>query len=305
MSKRAALLRWLSAAVLLLLLSHAAAQSEPQSLADVQITSISGCVDVYPVTVNCSVATTTLRIQTAAGFPASADLANWRSVYVIAQLDDFSYLHTSALWPDQSDPSGYSIFVNVTASAYFPHLNGVLMNVSFIQYNKWPYVTSPAFAGFSFRFEGPPTLTSIAGCDGSGQATLNCVPDSLMLQLTGSGLLWYASIWNVQLNIGNESSNRLGSYSSLQVVNDTFATLSLVSIYTDLLKKQHYAGVLLPLSLTSYITNADYQRVYSHTTNSLNISFVPLPAPVVQQLYVLHARSRRMHCSYTVVTARR
>ena len=262
----------------LLLLCLVAAQSPPQSLADVQITSISDCVDVYPVTVNCSVASNTLRIQTAAGFPSSPNPYCGR-VYIQAQLNGYSYFTTSRVWPDTSDPTNTSVFVNITASAYFPHITGALISVSFTDYG-WPVpVSSAAFAGFSYRFEGPPTLSSIGGCSGSGKATLNCVPDSAVIELTGSGLLWFSSdSGNVILNIGNSSSS---SRSRFQVANDSYATLSLASIYAALLKPQHYAGVLLPFNFTSLAFTSDGQVDYSYTTNTLAISFVPLPPPVI------------------------
>ena len=265
--------------ILLLLLSLAAAQSPPLSLTDVQITSISGCVDVYPITVNCSVASNTLRIQTAAGFPSSVNL--YRSLYVTARIGDYTYFTTTSVWPDLSDPTNTSVFVNITASAYYPHITGALVSVSFTDYD-WPVqAISAPFAGFSYRFEGPPTLTSIGGCSGSGQATLNCVPDSAVIELTGSGLLWYSSARGVQINIGAESS--LLGYGSfvVQVVNDSYATVSLAWIYSELLKPQHYAGVVLSFNITSTAWASSGRSVYAHTTNTLSISFVPLPPPVV------------------------
>ena len=276
-----AVLALLSVAVLLLV-SLAAAQSPPQSYADVRITSITGCVDVYPVTVNCSVASNTLRIQTAAGFPSITDL--WlrrRIVFVFGLVDGYNYFDISGLRADPTDPTNTSVFVDVAAKSYFPHITGVLVNVSFIDQSTVPSQTSPAFAGFSFRFEGPPTLTAIAGCEGSGQATLNCVPDATVLELMGSGLLWYSTAYDVRLRIGNETSWTV-VVGSLAVVNDSYATLSLTRIFSTVLKPQQYAGVLLPLSLTSYGYNRTGALVYSYTTNAVHISFVPLPPPQIR-----------------------
>ena len=114
-------------------------------------------------------------------------------VRVSAQLNSYSYFTASDAWLDHSDPTNSSVFVNVTASANYPHITGALISVSLIDTSTYPRQTSPAFAGFSYRFDGPPTLTSIAGCDGSGQATLNCAPDSSVVELMGSGMLWYSS----------------------------------------------------------------------------------------------------------------
>jgi len=262
------------------LLHSLAAAQLPQSIADVQITSITGCVDVPPVTVNCSVAANTLRIQTANGFPATRDLYA-EPLYVNAQLDGYSYFTTTAAWPDLSDPTNSSVFVNITAGGYYPHITDALISVSLVDYEGYPdLITSPAFAGFSYRFEGPPTLTSIAGCEGSGQSTQNCVPDSAVIELTGSGLLWFSSARGVQLSIGSQTSGQYDEV-DMRVVNDTYATLSLDSVYSSLLKPQHYAGVLLPLSITSTAHGRTDQTVHSYTTNSLQISFVPLPPPVI------------------------
>ena len=284
MSCRAAL-ALLSAVLLLVLFPLVAAQSPPATMADVRITSITGCVDVYPVTVNCSVARNTLRIQTAAGLPAANSRYGYAYFYITAQLNNFSYFTTTSVWPDPSDPTNTSVFVNVTARAYMPLITGSLISVYFVDYNVYPYQTSPAFAGFSYRFEGPPTLTAIAGCEGSGQATLNCVPDTAIIALTGSGLLWYSSGTSALLSIGNETSRTL----SMAVVNDSYATLPLTWIYASLLKPQHYAGVLLSINLTSYVYSSAGDVVYTYTTNSLHISFVPLPPPKITQWYVLCA----------------
>ena len=264
----------------LLCLTLAAAQP-PQSLEDVQITSVTGCVDVYPVTVNCSVATTTLRIQTAAGFPAVNNDPSRFPLYINARLNDYNYFTTTHTWLDPNDPTNSSVFVNVTASAYYPHITDALISISFIDYGAYPSLpTSPLFAGFSYRFEGPPVLTSIAGCDGNGQSTLNCVPDSAVIELTGSGLLWYSSTQGVQLNIGSGTSGQFDSF-NMQVVNDSYATLSLDWIYGSLLKPQHYAGVLLSINFTSSAYRRTGEVEYSYTTNSLQISFVSLPPPSI------------------------
>ena len=250
----------------------------PQSIADVQIASVSGCVDVYPVTVNCSVATTTLLIQTVAGFPPNTVGLPRYYLYLDARVNGYSYFLTTSVWLNQNDPSNRSVFANVSAGGYYPSITGQLIDVAFSAPNAPGSPISASFAGFSYRFEGPPTLTSIAGCDGSGQSTLNCVPDAAVLELTGSGLLWYSQLWYVLFSIGGETSRKYDAYRAMSVVNDTYATLSLAEVYGGMLKPQHYAGVLLPFNLTSQALNSKGVE-YSYTTNSLYVSFVPLPAP--------------------------
>ena len=272
------LLVWLSA---VLLFRTLVAAQQPVSISDVQIASISGCVDVYPVTVNCSVGTTTLHIRTTTGFPATFD---WYThpLYISARLGNFTYFTTTTVWPDLNDATNSSVFVNISARAYYPHITDVLIAVSFVDYYSVGQPTSASFAGFAFRFEGPPTLTSIAGCDGSGQSTLNCVPNSAVIELTGSGLMWYSSGYSAVLSIGGVTSGTL-SPSILQVVNDSYATLSLDWIYVSILRPQKYAGVLLPLNLTSRALSSTGQFEYSYTTNSLFVGFVPLPPPRITQ----------------------
>ena len=283
MSRRATFLVPVLLLAVLSLHTLAAAQSPPQTLADVQIASISGCVDVYPITVNCSLATTTLRIQTLAGFPASMDLSVYQ-LFVTGQVNDFSYFTPSAVWPDASDSTNRSVYVNMSVGGYYPHITGALISVSFIDYYALYQPTSAAFAGLSYRFEGPPTLTSIGGCDGSGQQTLNCVPDLAVIQLTGSGLLWLSSSRDaLLLSIGNVTTALTDFYT--QVINDTYATVSLQWLYGQLLKPQHYAGKLLSFNLTSLAYNRARQVVSSYTTNSLYLSFVQLPPPSIVSWY--------------------
>ena len=272
-----------------LLYSPPASAQLPASLTDVQIISVSGCVDVGAVTVNCSVATTTLLIRTAAGFPATT---NWvsRPVYVAARLNDYAYFVTTAPWLNTADPSNSSVYVNVTAGGYFPQLTGQFLSVSFVPSPSATRPGSAAFAGFSYAFDGPPTLLSISGCDGSGAATLHCVPGSSLLELTGSGLLWLQSSIRTTVNIGSVSDTL---YGGVQVLNDSYATLSLAGLYSRLLQPQHYAGVLLSFNLTSTTYNRQGVVQHSYTTNALQLSFVPLPPPKVKDWYATtqHATS--------------
>ena len=208
---------------------------------------------------------------------------SYPSLYITALVNNYTYLTTTSVWLDSSDTTNSSVFVNITADSYYPHITGSLVSASFIDYGDYPtQPTSPAFAGFSYSFEGPPTLTSIGGCDGSGQSTLNCVPDLSTIELTGSGLLWYSSGYGVRLNIGDRTTGPFLIANSLAVLNDSYATLSLASIYSSLLQPQHYAGVLLSLNFTSSAYSRAGQTESSYTSNSLQISFVPLPPPAVK-----------------------
>ena len=278
-------------ALLCVLHSPAAAQ-QPQTLADVQIVSVSGCVDQPPVTLNCSVATTTLLVHTAAGFPASVDWT-YSPVYIAARLGDYTYFTTNTPWLNPEDSSNSSVYVNISPGGYFPHITGQLVSIYFSPFPASPTtrLTTPAFAAFSFIFDGPPTLASISGCDGSGQSTLSCVPDNTSLTLTGSGFLWLSSAIEKLVTIGSSSSDSV--YNALSVTNDSYLTLDLSWIYSSLLQPQHYAGVLLPFSLSTATTTRLRQTEYTYTTNALQISFVPLPPPMVEQWYARQARARR------------
>ena len=272
-------------------LQFVASAQQPESFSDIVISSVSGCVDQAAVTVNCSVFTTTLLIHTATGFPASVDWSWPWSLNLVARLNEYSYFQISAPWLNRNDPTNSSVYVNISASAYYPHITNQLISLSFIDYFTVDRPTSAPFAGFSYSFDAPPALASISGCDGSGQATVNCVPDSTVLTLTGSGFLWYSSGRGVQLSIGNETSWSLAG--SLQIVNDSYATLSLEWIYASILKPQHYAGVLLSINLTSIAYGPMGDVEYSYTTNSLQISFVPLPPPMISSWY---AATRSTRC---------
>ena len=283
------ILPFLLPAVLLLLaclLSVSSAQEygNELSIADVQIVSVSGCVDEYPVTVNCSVGSSTLRIQTAAVFPTDTD--DWwpQPVNVRAVVNGYSYFATTSVWVDPYDNT--SVYFNISAAAYYPHITGQLVTLSFRQPSTG--LESSSFEGFSYAFDGPPTLTSVSGCDGAGQATLNCLPDSAVLTLTGSGFGWYASsvtppsTW-MYTSASSRTSVILGDRSTaavgLQVVNDSYATLSQPNWYRELLEPQNLTAAALPLSLVSSAVGPAGHVEYSYTTNALQIGFAPMPAP--------------------------
>ena len=274
-------LNLLPMAMVVVLLFHAAATAQsPQSVRDVQILSVSGCVDVHPVTVNCSLSTT-LRLVTA-GFPATV---NWsrRPLNIAAQVNGYTYFTTTGTWLDSTDPTNSSAFVNITANAYYPHITGTLVALWFVDHATAGYPTSAAFDGFSFVFEAAPTLTSISGCNGSGSSTLDCVPDGTTLTLTGSALSWYGPQMAAQVNIGSQATTDTSS--SLQVVNDTYATLSLAYIYSSLLGPQQYNGALLSFSLSSWAHTAAGSKTAFYTTNALQLSFVALPPPIITSWY--------------------
>ena len=74
---------------------------------------------------------------------------NNRRLFVKAQVNGYLYFTTTQVWLDLSDPTNTSVYVNITASVYYPHITGQLISVSFTDYG-WPRVqTSNAFAGFS------------------------------------------------------------------------------------------------------------------------------------------------------------
>ena len=159
------------------------------------------------MTVNCTVATTTLLIQTVAGFPATLDHTD-APLYVTARLGNYDYFTSTRMWLNPLDPTNSNVYVNISANSYYPHLTGTLIFVSFVDYYSDGQPSSAPFAGFSYRFEGPPTLLSIVGCDGSGQSTLNCVPDSSVLHLTGSGLLWFPpNGYGIAVNVAMRPAN--------------------------------------------------------------------------------------------------
>ena len=158
----------------------------------------------------------------------------------------------------------------------------VSMNVTVMQSYNTP--AGPPFAGVSFSYQPPPSLTSISGCEGSGPGTYGCLPHSTVLTLRGSGFHWYFKSNGDRIAIGNVSYwlQPGAVYDiTLIVLNDTAALVPLNRSYLHLLPPYQYGGQVLPIRLTIPQYNESSERFVAVPSNSLSISFVPLPAPII------------------------
>ena len=259
-------------AVFLALLVTSASTSAAQSLNVVltAVSSLSGCVDSYPTTLNCT-------------FPASiaistTGLGTLNISWTLLRISGPS----SAMWATPTlAADGSTVLAILTARTYNPGLFNTLLNLSLYDYSTGN-VSAP-FPGISFAYDAPPMLSSISGCaTGSGAGTFACVPATDVLTFTGRGFRWlpYSS-----MRVSNVSaSSYYSTYSSLTVVNDSYALLPLNTTYAYVLLPQHYNGVVLPLSFSIASYNYSSYAYTYYLTNQLSISFVPLPAPIVYSI---------------------
>ena len=121
-----------------------------------------------------------------------------------------------------------------------------------------------------------PTLLSISGCDGSGSLTSNCLPDNAVLVFTGLNLtlLGYPNTISIAPLSGLTSSSVnffFNQRSTNNTVNDSTIVLALAEVYQYIVQGQHYNGTV----------QIFFQYQNRVVTNSLYISFAPLPPPQV------------------------
>ena len=239
-----------------------------------EIVSVSGCEDVYPVTVNCT-RDSVLRLVTTGmtASPPSSPLCIISTGFVTK----YGMQCSCAL--DPSDPSNSS-FIASLSTCWRPRLGlGRMLNVSL----SLSAVRSPPFPGFSQAYEPPPTLLSISGCqDDGGQL---CDPWHSVLRISGS-LLQQCQGLQLELRIEPASRQRsaapaVQARTGWLSVNDTLLVVNLSSSgLSDALLPAHYGGLPLLLSLLLHFP-PDHALVSS---NALPVSFVPLPPPRVDSI---------------------
>ena len=247
---------------------------QPSSIVDAVINSVTGCTDVYPITVNCSMPANLTFHTSGVGQLLVGGAAGQSVVLVDYPGGRISF----PVYLDATDSTNSTLWATVRPGAYSPQWLSTLLNVSLLV-SGYANIPSPAF---TFAYEPVPVISSISGCTGSGQATLNCLPDSAVLTIQGTGIGWLATT-SMQLRIG-DNTVYTQPYSSFTDVNATYGTLSLASIYYGLLLPEHYNGVMLPLQFQSTTTLAGGSRLVI-ATNVMSISFAPLPPPVFNTPY--------------------
>lgn len=258
---------------LLLLFSSASftfAQWDLTQLSIASVTSDGSCQDVFPAALNCSLpALLTFQVS---GVPANAQPGT-----VLAFIFDGSDAETYAdATINSSSPS--TLTATVRLAGYSVGLMGRLLSVYL-----WDYRTgnrSQAAQLVSFAVKPIPILTSISGCQGSGSSTYNCLPDSDVLVFQGSGLSIFSELYSYQLSIGN-TSGIIYWNSGLQVISDTQMLLPLNTSYSFVLQPSSFSGLVQALAFNLQWWSSRSGQSYNYFTNSLQISFAPLPPPLV------------------------
>ena len=161
-------------------------------------------------------------------------------------------------------------------------------------------VTAP-FPGLTIQLLPAPVLTGVSGCQGSGNATLRCVPDSDVLRLQGTGLLSLAQTFvNVDLNRAYEMDAaafaRVAPHTSvpvpfLSVLSDSEAELDLASVYGLALQVELFGSGEVPLTL---LLGALLYSSSVYQTNAVYVSFAPLSPPTVSALGVVGSAALSM-----------
>ena len=188
---------------------------------------------------------------------------------------------TATIYPSQYTPS----IMGSSASAAAPTCNLTIDGF-------WTGQTAGAPL-ISFTYDGPPTLSTISGCTGSGTSTASCDPATAVLTFTGSGFRWFSNPGAVQVWLGSSYSTVTGSgggpnQAALLVQSDSQMTLNLATAYVYLLLPSHYGGASVSIFFNEYKwqgTRSSGSYVNSYT-NALSLSFIAQPAPVITNITI-------------------
>ena len=120
-----------------------------------------------------------------------------------------------------------------------------MLNCSLFDYSTG--AQSLPFPGISFRYCPQPSLTSIAGCVGSGSITSDCNPFDTSLVFQGNGLNWLKEVdfYSLHINAPEVSSFTAGML--LNVINDSYAILPLSNVFPYILLPIHFDGLVLAM----------------------------------------------------------
>ena len=255
--------------------SRVGAQLDYSRLAVTSVTSDGSCTDTFPTVSLCSLpATLTVSVS---GIPANASLPY---AYLIldnpaAEVD--AYVQVLRL---ANTTSLYT--VPFLLSGYNPAFFGVPLDL--FLYDRSAGVRSQALkGGLSLPARATPTLSAIAGCEGSGAATELCAPDHDVLYFSGTGLSLFLELSVFMLTLGGRVT-ALGSGAVLSASESVLA-LKLNSSYVWVVQPENYDGTLLPvgLRLTSYSLLSNAQQEWT-VDGGLSVSFAPLPPPIITSL---------------------
>ena len=233
------------------------------------VTSNGACQDVFPYAWNCTIPVTLTFTLTQPLVPVPS-----YAYFLLDGQDSETYTYASLLRGSNTSYSGV-----VTTGGYALGLMGRPLAVSL--YDMTTGNRSAPFVGVSFALLPPPTFASIGGCVGSGQATSQCLPENDTVTFTGSGFSIFAALRVYYLLIGATTLTlgpQTGTAAALQVVNDSYATLTLSAVYANLPPSQ-YGGTSYPLFFNLQWRQLTQQAYANYYTNALAISFAPLPPP--------------------------
>ena len=276
---------------------------QPSSWAQVQILSVSStssCVTQGNVSVNCAFPAT-VSIQT-----SGWGQLNLATTFLVVTGPDGTEIGgfggggggTQIARSPLDLGSNTTLQATIYPQAYSPTLaasaTGAVAPMLNVTLRSWVAggSSTPGFAGISFAYDSGPTLTSISGCTGSGASTAGCVPTSTVLTFQGSGFNWYSNAGAVQLWLNNGyttvsgqgGGGGQGGQPALVVVSDSLMTVNMANAYTYTLLPVHYGGVLVPIFFNEQRWSPQAGAYVNSYTNTLQVSFIPQPPPVVTGL---------------------
>ena len=272
------LLFWL---YLLALLTAAASQSSDGPV----VTSVSGCVDVGTMTVNCTLPVyLTVR---GSGFTANIGSGGMTrspvtwispklqlSAAAVSRGVSLPYTRASGLFPANDT---YFVYRQLYLGQGVLE-EGVPLTLTVVSGETYAQLksTSEPFVAVSLTAVAPPTIDSVAGCPivgADGLSVAQCLPDLHLLTLTGSGFLqWQAT--PLLLYIGESRTYMalpLGNISSSYILSDSVITVSLAEEYNWLLAVHDFGTPPLAFYFTEQLSGVQSRR--------MSIQFDTLPPP--------------------------
>ena len=261
------------------------------------ITSVSGCVDVGPITTQC-VRPVRLTI-TGNGFLADmADPYNSLRSTNFYPLVHFATSATypgsrSSCWADRDTINDTWLQCELPMEGSFNLFDfDVLLNVT---YDHQRGDNSPPFPGISFKYLPTPHISSVEGCaavSADGMTTSGCSPTSSVLTLHGSGFssLNHTDFYiylgtrampaslDVEWDSRGALSTKPGDY------NDSRLTFSMLNSYNNLLTEEQYNGAPIPLYLANLNGGNGYHSRQYWASNSVYAQFVSLAPPTLSSI---------------------
>ena len=265
-----------------------------QSSAGPVVTSVSGCVDVGTMTVNCTLPV--LLTVRGSGFltnvTGAAPLYTSSPSYWITPLlelspeavatgEPYPYSVASALFPANDT---YFVFeVNYLGRGVL--VEGVPLELTVIagKGTTLRQSMSAPFVAVSLLSLPPPVVSSVSGCPivgADGLSVTQCLPDVHLLTLTGTGFLQWRST-PLSLNAGNVQTSlnlRLANVSSPSftpdytwILNDTVITITLATAYRYLLQAGDFGAPPRALFIQ--------ERLSGWQSRPMTIQFAALPPP--------------------------